>query len=192
MLLMSMAFENFELYNPTISLEMIVWSLCAGLGIGAVASFVNRRIVGDFVRRLLKEGVHTPEAAVTLADMGFSKNLFVRMALKSGKPLRRLVYCGNEDEMVVRHPSDSKFAVGARRLFSVEAEPEIVTDLARARFYIPEDLRITAELRYEAKGTTLPNLILSIVLLIAAGFAVLYILPELLTLLDNFLTLIGG
>ena len=53
MLLMSLVYENFELYNPTISLEMIVWSLCVGLAIGAAASYINRCVVGDFVRRLL-------------------------------------------------------------------------------------------------------------------------------------------
>ena len=35
-------------------------------------------------------------------------------------------------------------------------------------------------------------LILSLILLAGIGFAALYVLPELFTLMDNFLTLIGG
>jgi len=186
-----MVFDNFELYNPTVTLEMIVWSLVIGLSIGAAASFVNRRIVGDFVRRLLKDGVHSPEAAVTLAETGFAKNIFVRLALRAGKPLRKLVMLANVDELPVRHPSENRVLSALRKFFSLEAEGKTVLDPAAARFYIPEEMRITAELRYEAKGSTLPNLILSVLLLIAVGFAALYLVPELLAMLDGFLTLIG-
>lgn len=192
MLLMSLVYENFELYNPTISLEMIVWSLCVGLAIGAVASYINRRVVGDFVRRLLKEEIHSPEKAVSLAQSGCAKNVFVRHALRQGTALRRIVLCANEEEMVLKQPSSQKSAVFFRKLFSLEDEPKRILDLSRARFYIPEESRIGAELRYDAKGTTLPNLILSLILLAGIGFAALYVLPELFTLMDNFLTLIGG
>lgn len=186
-----MVFQNFELYNPTVTLELIVWSLVIGLSIGAAASFVNRRIVGDFVRRLLKDGVHTPDAAVTLSAAGFARNIFVRMALREGKPLRRLVSLANPEDMAVRHPSDARAMRALRKFFSVEAEDSLQLDFASARFYIPEEMRITAELRYEAKGTTVLNLILSILLLIAAGLAALYVVPELLAMVDGFLSMIG-
>jgi len=192
MLLMSLVYENFELYNPTISLELIVWSLCAGLAIGAAASYVNRNIVGGFVRHLLKEEAHSPEAAQTVEQTGFARNFFVRRALRDGSPLRRVVLCANEESMAVKQPSDRKGAVIFRKIFSLEAEPKRILDLERARFYIPEEQRIAAELRYDAKGTNLPNLILSLILLAGIGFAALYILPEIFTLMDNFLTLIGG
>ncbi len=192
MLLMSLVYENFELYNPTISLEMIVWSLCVGLAIGAAASYINRRVVGDFVRRLLKEEIHSPEKAVSLEKIGCAKNIFVRHALREGTALRRIVLCANEEEMVLKQPSSQKSAVFFRKLFSLEDEPKRILDLNRARFYVPEESRIGAELRYDAKGTTLPNLILSLILLAGIGFAALYVLPELFTLMDNFLTLIGG
>lgn len=192
MLLMSLVYENFELYNPTISLEMIVWSLCVGLAIGAAASYINRRVVGDFVRRLLREEIHSPEKAVSLEKIGCAKNIFVRHALREGTALRRIVLCANEEEMVLKKPSSQKSAVFFRKLFSLEDEPKRILDLNRARFYIPEESRIGAELRYDAKGTTLPNLILSLILLAGIGFAALYVLPELFTLMDNFLTLIGG
>ena len=192
MLLMSLVYENFEIYNPTISLEMIVWSLCVGLAIGAVASYINRRVVGGFVRRLLKDSVHTPEGAVTLEQLGYQRNFFVRRALRDGTALRRIAVLENPEEMVQKAPSANKGATVLRKIFSLDEEPKMILDFARARFYIPEEQRIAAELRYDAKGTNLPNLILSLVLLGAVGFAALYILPELFTLMDNFLTLIGA
>lgn len=190
MLLMSLAFDNFELYNPTLSLELIVWSVCIGLAFGAGATYVNRRIVGGFVRRLVKDGANTPETAKTLSEAGYGRNIFVRLALKPGKPLFRAMELANADEMVYRQPSDGRAARILRRILSIEAEPKMQLDPDRARFYIPEEKRIAAELRYDAKGTTWPGLILAIILIIAMGFAVLYILPELFTFLDHFITLI--
>ncbi len=174
----SLVYENFELYNPIISLEMIVWSLCAGLSIGAVFSYINNRIIGDYVRSLIRTQIHTPENAKTLAESGFFKNIFVRLALRDGKPLRRLVKCANADEMPVTH-------VGK------DGEKQIRMDMTAARFYIPEELRITAELRYEERGNSLMNLILSILLLVALALVVLFVMPELLQLMDNFITMIG-
>ena len=174
----SLVYENFELYNPIVSLEMIVWSLCAGLSIGAAFSFINNRIIGDYVRRLIKDGIHTPDSAKTLAESGFSRNFFVRWALRDAKPLRRLIKCANEDEMPVRKVDK-------------DGTKDIRMDMNTARFYIPEDLRITAELRYEERGNSLMNLILSILLLIALALVVLFIMPELLQLMDNFMTMMG-
>lgn len=189
-LLSSYVYDNFELYNPTVSMDMIVWSLCLGLGIGAVVSFVNRRALGGLVRKLTADGIDTPEKAVTLAEAGYGRNPVVRLALRTGRPLRRMVLCANEEEFVRRRPSEKASARRMRKLFSIEAEEKVVTDFSRARFYIPEDLRCTAETRYDLRGTSVPSLLLSLLLLLGIALAALYLLPELLTMLDNFLSMI--
>ncbi len=163
----SLTYENFELYNPTISLELIVWSLCIGLCVGAVLSFINNRVIGGYARYLIKNGILTPEKAQTLEESGYGKNIFVRSALKEGKPLRRMVRILGEEE---REVSDA--------------------DLKTARIYIPEEMRITAEIRYEERGNSPVNLILSLLLLIALALVVLFVMPELLQMIDNFLTMV--
>ena len=161
----SLTYNNFELYNPTISLEMIVWSLCVGLCLGAVMSYLNNRVIGGYARYLLKNGICDAERAQTLTEAGYGKNLFLRSALRDGKPLRRLVrFVGEED--------------------TVKVDPKAT------KIYIPEEYRITAELRYEERGNSLPNLILSVLLLIALALVVLFVMPELLQLVDNFLGMV--
>lgn len=191
MLLSSYVYNNFELYNPTVSMEMIVWSLAGGLAIGALCSFFHRRSIGRLIRRLVAAGANTPETAITLEEAGHPKDPVLRYVLRSGAPLRSVILCANEDEFVRRAPSDSRGARGLRKLFSVEGEEKVVTDFRRARFYLPEELRIAAETRYDDKGTSVPSLLVSLVLIAAVAAAALYLLPELLTMLDNFLTMLG-
>ena len=61
-------------------------------------------------------------------------------------------------------------------------------DFLTARFYVPEDLRIRAENRFDPKGSNWRSAILiSVITLVAAG--VLYTLvPELVQLADNIMT----
>ena len=185
-LLMSYLYENFELYNPTLTLELIVWSVCAGIVIGAVTAYLQRAVIGAFARRLIADGIDTPEKAVTAEEAGFGKNFLVKLALREGGSLRRTVTLANAEDFPPK--AVSKGGERLRRLFSMDEEPRRALDLTRARFYIPEEDRIRAELKYEIKGTTLGGLAASIVLVIAIGFAALYILPELFQFLDNFLT----
>ena len=185
-LLMSYLYENFELYNPTLTLELIVWSVCAGIVIGAVTAYLQRAVIGAFARRLIADGIDTPEKAVTVEEAGFGKNFLVKLALREGGSLRRTVTLANAEDFPPK--AASKGGERLRRLFSMDEEPRRALDLTRARFYIPEEDRIRAELKYEIKGTTLGGLAVSIVLVIAIGFAALYILPELFQFLDNFLT----
>lgn len=191
MLLSSYVYNNFELYNPTISMDMIVWSLAGGLAIGLLCSFFHRRAIGALVRKLVAAGANTPDTAITLAEAGRGKDPLLRYLLRTGTPLRRVILCANEDEFVRRAPSDSRGARFARKLFSREAEEKVTTDFGRARFYLPEELRIAAEVRYDDEGTSVPSLLVSLVLIAAVAAAALYLLPELLTMLDNFLTVIG-
>jgi hypothetical protein len=191
LLLQSLVYDNFEIYNPTLSLELIVWSICSGLMIGAVFTYLNKRVIGGFVRSLIAKEALSPEKACTVGEITGKKNRFLRSQLQAGKSLRRLVHCANEEDMPRRAPSQHKTAAVLRRIFSLDAEEKILTDFDTARFYIPEDLRIRAEFRYSEKGSTLPSLILSLLLLLAGGFAVLYLLPELFSLTDSLLTMLG-
>ena len=66
-----------------------------------------------------------------------------------------------------------------------ELTEEPTVDFLKDRFYIPEELKYKAEVRYDKKGTDLAGLIVSVVLLVALGFVVQWLLPELLAFLDR-------
>ena len=185
---MDLSYNNFDVYNPTITLDMLVWSICGGIILGAVGTYVNRLVIGRFTKTLLKDEHRTPETAITLEQAGAGKNIFLRHALRTGAPLRKLILCANEDEFAP--PETTKFGRAMRKIFSMD-DPEPKTDMAKARFFIPEENAFTAEAKYSEKGSTLPNLILSIILVAAVGFGAKFIIPELFTMLDNFLTIIG-
>ena len=46
-------YENFELFNPFITLRLIVWSLFAGFVVASLLAIYNKRVVGSIVRRML-------------------------------------------------------------------------------------------------------------------------------------------
>ena len=168
-LLMSYVYENFELYNPTLTLELIVWSVCAGIVVGAVYAYLQRAVIGAFARKLIADEILSPEAAVTAADAGFGKNFLVRWALRDGGSLRSSVELANAEEFPLKKVS--KAGSRLRRLFSMDEEPRRAVDLDRARFYVPEEERIGVELKYEIQGTSLDGLALSVVLVVAIGYA---------------------
>ena len=108
-------------------------------------------------------------------------NLPLEMALRTGKPLRRLLVCVNEEDF------PRKKCSFLRRFFTGEREV-VLTDLKTARFYLPEEMKYRAETRYNVKNVTPLDLLLSVIILIAAGFVAVYAAPKLVDLLGGFLS----
>ncbi len=63
-------------------------------------------------------------------------------------------------------------------------------DFETAKFYIPEEMKIRAELRYSQKGTDLVALIIGILVFAIAAAAAIWVVPKILTMLDDFITMI--
>ena len=167
--------------NPLMSLEVMVWCLCGGLILGALGSYFTRRDASLLVNKLITDGIHTPEKAVTLEEAGFASNLPLRLSLRAGKPLRRMLLCVNEGDF------PTKKCGFIRRFFTGEREI-VQTDLKTARFYLPEEMKYRAETRYNVKNVTPLDLILSVAILIAAGFVAIYAAQKLVDLLGGFLS----
>ena len=167
--------------NPLLSLEVMVWCLCGGLILGALGSYFTRRDASLFIRKLIVDEIFTPDRAITLEEAGFASNLALRLSLRTGKPLRRMLVCVNEDEF------PKKKCSFIRRFFTGEREI-VQTDLKTARFYLPEETKYRAETRYNVKNVTPLDLLLSVAILIAAGFVVIYAAPKLVGFLGAFLS----
>ena len=167
--------------NPLMSLEVIVWCLCGGLILGALGSYFTRRDASILIHKLIEGEYFTPDRAITLEELGLAANLPLRLSLRTGKPLRRLLTCVNEEEF------PKKKCSFARRFFTGEREG-VQTDLKTARFYLPEEVKYRAETRYNVKNVTPLDLLLSVVILLAAGFVAIYAAPKLVDLLGGFLS----
>lgn len=176
----NLMYELGEL-NPLMSLEVIVWCLCGGLILGALGSYFTRRDASLLIHKMIGDEIFTPDRALTLEEAGFAANLPLEMALRTGKPLRRLLVCVNEEDF------PRKKCSFLRRFFTGEREV-VLTDLKTARFYLPEEMKYRAETRYNVKNVTPLDLLLSVIILIAAGFVAIYAAPKLVDLLGGFLS----
>lgn len=141
------------------TLEKVVLAIALGFIAGAIIMLYNKRAVGKLVRELIKRGASSPATALTAAELGLKP----RASLKSpNSAIRKLVRAAPAKE------GDSP----DRALSSAE--------LARTRFYLPEDDRIRAELRYDAKNTTLPIVILTVIGVGVAAYLCIRYIPQLL------------
>lgn len=150
-------FEHLNLPDGGTSMMLLIWVLYAGIVIGSLLGTLDKLYCGSFVRALREGGYATAESAVALADMETRGKWYLRMALRPGKPLWKMIAVAEGDKA------------------------------GNARFYLPEEKRDLAELRYQNGSRPIRTLILAVVLLtVVAAFAQVA-LPELLIMLDNFI-----
>lgn len=170
---MNNQYENLNFGNGFISVEMMIGAIFLGAALAAFAAVYNKRILGNFVWALLKQGIHTKEKAKTIYELDFQKNPFLRAALLRETTLRRFVRTAEEDEA----PQQTR--KGGKR-------PAI--NFKTARFYIPEEMRIKAEIRYYRKGTDWVSFVVGLFVFALLAVAVYFLLPELLAMLDNLIS----
>lgn len=188
--------------NSMISFPMIMIAFFIGINIAAVYAIFNKRVLGDFVRALNFRDANSPETALTLSELGFNKNTAVRSSLK-GATLRRVVRCREEEEFRAsveekRREFEATFMSGndgEEKSGSKKPkfrEPEFKLDLSSAHFYIPESLRFTADIKFEKKGTDWIAYIAVLIISAALAVGLIWIFPDVLQLIDNFITMFSG
>ena len=180
------------------TVQTVIFSLTAAIILVAIATYYHRVYLGRVVRRLLREEANSPEKAKTLMELGYFRSAFIRRELAHGTALRKLIRCTEEEEyarakaeIAAAEPSDDPtdvektHHVSARALTASPYRMNFLT----ARFYIPEDLRHRAAVRYEWKGSGLVALILVVLGAILFAALACYALPDLLQLIDNIINL---
>ena len=188
--------------NSMISFPMIMVAFFIGINIAAVYAIFNKRVLGDFVRALNFRDANSPEAALTLEELGFKKNTAIRSSLR-GVTLRRVVRCREEEEfnalvaekrrefeanLMSGNDGEGKLGVKKPKF----REPEFKLDLNTAHFYIPEALRFTADIKFEKKGTDWMAYLAVLVVSAALAIGLIWIFPDVIQLLDNFITIFSG
>ena len=152
---------NFKLlwedYNS--SLEKVIICFLVGAVIALLMACYHKRAVGGFVRALLKRGCADESSALTLAELGYAKAVYLFSAQK------------NPDS-------------GLRRVVSIVGKDQKITsdELKRLRFYVSEDDRYRAEVRYDGKNSNLLVVIISAAVLALAAYLCIKYIPELLAL----------
>ena len=152
-------FEHLNLPEGGTTMTLLIWIVYAGLLIGSILATFDKYYCSGFVRALRDTGADAAEKAVSLDKLEIRGKWYLKGALKPGKALRKMVAVAGEEGRSVRETG----------------------------FYLPEEKRAPAQLRYENGKTPIRTLILAAVLLTVAAIAAQFVLPELLTMLDNFL-----
>lgn len=151
-----------------VNLPVIVFGLFIGVMLAAFYVIYTSLAQGVLVRKLLEREIHTPEEAKTLAELGLEKNILVKLGLHNRYTLRRVVKsagCGSEGA------ADGKAVA-----------------LKNERFYIPEEDKYTASMRFRSGGNGLPTLLFVFFVSIACIVLIFALAPEIIRFLDNVLS----
>ena len=158
-----------------ISIYAVIAGICLGLIIGLIVSYVSKKRAQSIVKNLSLMKAVSEESALTLAELGEGKGIS-KGILKSGKPLRKYIACSNSENAEAEITSG--FVKTLCRIFSREVPKR--TDFEKARFYLPEEKRISAEVRYDTGKMTPVTVIISVILIIGLGIGAAYLVPKLL------------
>ncbi|MBQ4091070.1 MAG: hypothetical protein IJC64_02005 [Clostridia bacterium] len=188
--------ENISFGTGTlISMQTIILGITVGIIVASASSIYTKRYIGDFVRKIIYEECFDKQRAKTLYDLGYLRSPGVRNTIKSYGSLSRWIRCVEEDEYM---ENAEKAREEFEELHKNDPKPpkfqypEFKRDLNTMHFYIPEDKKYAAEVKFEKQGANWGSFILvTAVSLILCAF-VCYILPDVIKMFDNFITVIGG
>ena len=79
------------------SVELIVFAFFFGACIAAFAAVIHRRTTAALIRYLLSQGAESPETGKTLREAELEQSLIVRLSLRRGSALGRIVAKGEPE-----------------------------------------------------------------------------------------------
>ncbi len=184
--------ENIKVGSGSmLSLRLIIVGVAIGIIIASICTVYNKRYLGEFVRKLLREECLDKDSAKTLAELGYLKSPGVRGVIKTGGTLSRWVKCAEEDAFLEATENERKeFEV----LHAGEADPpkfkqpEFKRDCNTMHFYIPKEKKYAADIKFDAHGAN-PGAILLICLgALILALLLCALLPDMIKLVDNFIS----
>ena len=175
-------YENLSLGSDSlISVRTVIFGLFIGLTVAIFFSVFQKRTLRLLIQRLQREGCVSPETGKSLPQLGLADKLWIRRSLRNSVSLRRVVRCREEEDFLAQLPQEEQERPRRRRreaVFSVNPDDH--------HFYIPEEQRYAAELRYDKKGTSWLGAFGLMFVLLIAFVAFLAVLPYILQALDDF------
>ena len=188
--------QNISLGTGTlISLKMILIGISLGLIFASFVTIYNKRYIGGFVRQLLKDGCHDAKSAKTLEELGYSKKIGIKFALRAGSPLSRWARCIEEDEFYANLNIKRKEFEDAHKDEKNAPkfkEIDFKRNTKTMHFYVPEEKRIAADIKFDAKGANWVSFILVTIISIVLCAFLSFVLPDLIKMIDNFITVVSG
>ena len=190
------SYQNFAFAGGSGNLlRNIILAAACGIVIAALMTLYVRQGLGGFVRRLIANGATSPEQAKTLMELGYFRSVTIRRELSRGSALRMVVRCREQEAHeaeATECAANAENAENAEKAASASpykrASDVYRHDFLSAHFYVPEDLRHRAEIRFDIKGSGwLPTLVTIGVTIVAAA-TLCWFLPDLIQMADNLIS----
>ena len=170
-----------------VSVRMIAIGLFVGFAVAGFAAVFNKRVLGALVRRLISEECFSRDSAKTLDELGFD-TVFMRLAVKHSTSLRRVVKCREEEEFYESQQQKQGEYEQQReenkKLPRFKETQYKINDLTDA-FYIPEQMKYTADVKFEKKGNSWFSTIVCTLALLLMLVVVLLVLPYVVEVFDS-------
>jgi hypothetical protein len=178
---MYLLFENAPFLGWMVSTDIFIYALAVGIFLSFVGYWFVQNVIGDLVRKLLKNSVGE-ENAKTLSSLG-SDNGFYKFLLREGKTLRNIVCVRGGSLTSVNAEKESGEAPKKKGLKARFASLKRVKyDYTNAEFYIPEDKVEKAKSKFAHRSNPF-WLLLVFVLCAVVGFAMTFLVPIIMDLI---------
>ncbi len=166
-------YTNFSFTeNEQKMLPLIVFGIFLGVFLAAFYTLYIRSVLGEFARKLNDGKVYSAEGAMTLEQLGFGKNLFVRQALRNPHSLRRVVHSVEFDAYL-----ESK----STKNYKYNPKTE--------HFYLPEEDKYKAEMRFGKRKTEWHTILFVLLGIVLCEIIVFAALPEIVSLFDRVVSM---
>ena len=177
-------YENISVnYNPLIPPAMIIFAGFIAVMAGACAMIFTKRVLGRFVRRLIRKDALDPETAMTAEEIGLGRSIWHRLFINR-MILAKAVRCREEDEHY-GITSDSEQKDAYKMSINTPRKLRYKRKYDTDHFYIPEDKRPYARARFDAKGTNPLLLLVLAVGYFVLALVIIKIIPSLLSVWDG-------
>lgn len=199
-------YVNFDFGGGNlVNIHVIVFGIFIGVFAASFYMVYVKNFVGAFVRKLLADGCLSAEKAKTLAELGFEKNLFVRLALRG--TLLASTVCraegdaseGSAEEKPAENdaPADgaedneAETEQGSAEAAAEQpcASPARPVDSLGTRYYVEEEKKYAAEMRFNARGSGWPTLLFVLLISVFCIVVIFAFLPQILRFLDNTISI---
>ncbi|MBQ8742521.1 MAG: hypothetical protein IJZ03_04060 [Clostridia bacterium] len=145
-------------------INTVVWGLAVGVIISLIFIYFNRVVLGGFVRKLIESDALSVDTALTVDELGYGKNFWIKRALLGSGAFRKIVF-EIGDEIHIASEGHS---------FSARTTP---IDLATARFYIAKENKTMAEIRYDRQGASIFTVIASVIIVLVVAYLATLFVP---------------
>ncbi len=149
-------YEHLDFNAETATI--FIWAICIGVLLAVLYNFYQRTVPGGVVRTILRAEAFDEARAKTAEELGLAGKAFALFELTSGITLRHVI----------------------------QTAPAAEGDEDTApRYYIPEEERYRAEVRFSKEGMSVMGFVITVVLTLTLAVVLIKLLPTVVGLFDG-------